>query len=264
MIFVKVIACIKQVPEISEVMIDPETNTLKREGVPSIINPFDENAVEEGLRIRDEHSGELIVITMGPPQAEKALRDCLALGADKAILISDKVFAGSDTLATAYTLSLAIKQLSPDLVICGKQAIDGDTAQVGPELAEQLRMPQITYVKKVEVNEDKKRIILHRETDDGYEIIQCKMPVLITVLKILNEPRYPSINGYRAARKKEVKVMKASDLGADFAMLGADGSPTQVVKIFTPQLRQKGKLLTLESKDASKEIINFMQQEKIF
>ena len=259
----KIVACIKQVPEISEVMIDPKTHTLKREGVPSIVNPFDENAVEEGLRIKEKYSGELIVITMGPPQAEEALRKCLAMGADEAILISDKDFAGSDTLATAYTLSLVIKQLKADLIICGKQAIDGDTAQVGPELAEQLGIPQITYVKKVEIPEDKKRIILHKETDDGYEIIQCKLPVLITVLKILNEPRYPSIRGILTAKKKEVRVMKANDLEANYTMLGADGSPTQVVNIFTPQPHQKGKLVKLESKDASREIVNFLQQEKI-
>lgn len=259
----KIVACIKQVPEINEVMIDPKTHTLKREGVPSIVNPFDENAVEEGLRIKEKYSGELIVITMGPPQAEEALRKCLAMGADKAILISDKAFAGSDTLATAYTLSLVIKQLKADLIICGKQAIDGDTAQVGPELAEQLGIPQITYVKKAEIPEDKKRIILHKETDDGYEIIQCKLPVLITVLKILNEPRYPSIRGILTAKKKEVKIMKANDLNANYTMLGADGSPTQVVNIFIPQPHQKGKLVKLEPKDASREIVSFLQQEKI-
>ena len=259
----KIVACIKQVPEISEVMIDSKTHTLIREGVPSIVNPFDENAIEEGLRIKEKFSGELIVITMGPPQAEEALRKCLAMGADEAILISDKTFAGSDTLATAYTLSLVIKQLKPDLIICGKQAIDGDTAQVGPELAEQLGIPQITYVKKVEIPEDKKNIILHRETDDGYEIIQCQLPVLITVLKILNEPRYPSIRGILTAKKKEIRIVKANDLKANSAMLGADGSPTQVINIFTPQPHQKGKLVKLEPKDASQEIVNFLRQEKI-
>ena len=263
MIRVKIVVCIKQVPEISEIMIDPETHTLIREGVPSIINPFDENAVEEGLKIKEKCSGEVVVITMGPPQAEKALRECLTIGVDEAILISDKTFAGSDTLATAYTLSLAIKRLKPDLIICGKQAIDGDTAQVGPELAEQLGIPQITYVKKVEIPEDKKSIILHRETDDGYEIIQCKLPVLITVLKILNEPRYPSLKGYKAAQNKKIKVIRADDLEANSSMLGADGSPTQVVNIFTPQPHQKGKLVKLEPKDASQEIVNFLQQEKI-
>lgn len=244
-------------------MIDSKTHTLIREGVPSIVNPFDENAVEEGLRIKEKYTGELIVITMGPPQAEEALRKCLAMGADEAILISDKTFAGSDTLATAYTLSLVIRQLKPDLIVCGKQAIDGDTAQVGPELAEQLGIPQITYVKKVEIPEDEKKIILHRETDNGYEIIQCKLPVLITVLKIINEPRYPSIRGILTAKKKEIRVMKAGDLKANSTMLGADGSPTKVINIFTPQPHQKGKLVKLEPKDASKEILNFLQQEKI-
>ena len=263
MIHLKIVACIKQVPEISEVKIDPKTHTLKREGVPSIINPFDENAVEEGLRIKEKYWGELVVITMGPPQAEEALRRCLAMGADEAILISDKAFAGSDTLATAYTLSLIIKQLRPDLVICGKQAIDGDTAQVGPELAEQLGIPQITYVKKVDIDSRENKIIAHRETDDGYEIVQCKLPVLITVLKILNEPRYPSIRGILTAKRKEIKVIKAADLKADTSKLGADGSPTQVVNIFTPQVHQSGKMVKLEPKDSSQEIVNFLQQEKI-
>jgi len=200
---------------------------------------------------------------MGPPQAEEALRRCLAMGADEAILISDKAFAGSDTLATAYTLSLIIKQLRPDLVICGKQAIDGDTAQVGPELAEQLGIPQIAYVKKVDIDSRENKIIAHRETDDGYEIVQCKLPVLITVLKILNEPRYPSIRGILTAKRKEIKVIKAADLKADTSKLGADGSPTQVVNIFTPQVHQSGKMVKLEPKDSSQEIVNFLQQEKI-
>ena len=259
----KIVVCIKQVPEISEVMIDPETNTLIREGIPLIINPFDENALEEGLQIKEKHSGEVIAITMGPSQAEEALRKCLAMGADAAILISDKNFAGSDTLATAYTLSVVIKQLKPDLVICGKQAIDGDTAQVGPELAEQLRIPQITYVKKVEILKDEKSIILHRETDDGYEIIQSKLPVLITVLKMINEPRYPGIRGIVAAKKKVIKVINANDLKINSDRLGAHGSPTKVINVFSPHLQQEGKLLKLEPKDASQEIINFLQQEKL-
>ena len=263
MVHLKIVACIKQVPDISEVKIDPKTHTLKREGIPSIINPFDENAVEEGLRIKEKYLGELVVITMGPPQAEEALRRCLAMGADEAILVSDKAFAGSDTLATAYTLSLVIKQLKPDLVICGKQAIDGDTAQVGPELAEQLGIPQITYVKKIDIDSRENKIIAHRETDNGYEIVQCKLPVLITVLKILNEPRYPSIRGILMAKRKKIKVIKAADLKADTSKLGADGSPTQVVNIFSPQMHQSGKMVKLEPKDSSREIINFLQQEKI-
>ncbi len=259
----RIVACIKQVPEISEVMIDPKTHTLKREGVPSMINPFDENAVEEGLRLKEKYTGELTVVTMGPPQAEEALRRCLAMGADEAILISDRAFAGSDTLATAYTLSLVIKPLKPDLIICGKQAIDGDTAQVGPELAEQLGIPQITYVKKIELDKEEEKVIAYRETDEGFEIIQAKLPVLVTVLKIINEPRYPGIKGILAAKKKEIKVIKAADIQADSSKLGADGSPTQVVNIFTPEVHQAGKIVKLEPKDATYEIINFLQQEKI-
>ena len=259
----RIVICIKQVPEISEVMIDEKTHTLRREGVPSIINPFDENAIEEGLRIKEKYSAELIVLTMGPPQAEEALRRCLAMGADEAILISDRVFAGSDTLATAYTLSLVIRKLNPDLIICGKQAIDGDTAQVGPELAEHLGIPQITYVKKVEIDPKENKIILHRETDQGYEIIQCRLPALITVLKVLNEPRYPGIKGMLMARKKKIKIIQAKDLEIDPTRLGADGSPTQVVHIFTPEVQSSGRIIKLEVKDSCREIIKYLQQEKI-
>ena len=191
----KIIVCVKQVPEITEVKIDPVTHTLVREGVPSILNPFDEFAVEEALRIREKHGGEVTAVTMGPPQAREALIKCLAMGADRAILLTDRAFAGADTWATAYTLSLAIKRLEHDIILCGKQAIDGDTAQVGPELAENLGIPQITFVKKVEVDEKSRKVLVHRETEDGYEVIECRLPVLLTAIKGLNEPRLPSLMG---------------------------------------------------------------------
>ena len=207
-------------PEITEVKIDPETHTLVREGVPSVLNPFDEFAVEEALRIREKHGGEVTVITMGPPQAREALVKCLAMGADKGVLLTDRAFAGADTWATAYTLALAIKKMEYDIIFCGKQAIDGDTAQVGPELAENLGIPQITFVKKVEIDEKARKILVHRETEEGYAILECKLPVLLTAIKGLNEPRLPTLMGIMNANKKEIKNITAADLEASPEQLG--------------------------------------------
>ena len=238
----KIIVPIKQVPEIAEVKIDPETKTLIRAGVPSILNPFDEFAVEEAVRIKEQFGeGEVIIITMGPPQAAEALKKCLAMGGDRAIHLSDRAFAGADTWATAYTLAQAIKTLEPyDLIICGKQAIDGDTAQVGPEIAEFLEIPQVTYAVQVEVAENKKRIKVKRETDEGFEVIECRLPALITATKGLNEPRLPSLMAIMKAGKKEIKLVTAADLGGDPELYGLPGSPTQVVEVFTPEQRTGG------------------------
>lgn len=259
-----IVVCIKQVPEITEVKIDPKTKTLVREGVPSILNPFDEFAVEEALRIREKHGGEVVVVTMGPPQAEEALLKCLAMGADRAIHLTDRAFAGADTLATAYTIAQAIKQLIPefDIILCGKQAIDGDTAQVPVELAEQLGFPQITNVKKVEVDIDGKKLVAHRETDEGYEVIECKLPVLLTAIKELNEPRLPTIMGIMSAKKKETKTVTAADLDGDADLFGLNGSPTQVVEIFPPKPREKGIIISGEDHvEISKKIVQFLTKK---
>jgi electron transfer flavoprotein beta subunit len=189
-----ILVCVKQVPDTTEVKIDPKTNTLIRQGVPSIVNPFDKNAVEAALQLKEKHGGKVTVISMGPPQAKDALKECLAMGADEAALISDRAFGGADTLATSYTLAAGIRKLGKfDVIICGKQAIDGDTAQVGPEIAEYLDIPQITYVAKVEVNGDIARV--EREHEEGYEIIETTLPVLLTVVKSINEPRFPTVKG---------------------------------------------------------------------
>ncbi len=254
-----IVVCIKQVPEVSDVKVDPETKTLVREGVPSILNPFDEYAVEEALRLKKKHGGEVTVVTMGPPQAKEALKKCLAMGADKAVLISDRKFAGADTLATSYTLSRAISKMNYDVIFCGKQAIDGDTAQVGPQLAEFLGIPQITYVIKVEVDPEKRTVIAHRETDDGYEVIKSKLPVLMTATKGLNEPRLPTVMGIMKASKKEIKVMTFEDLGGNEEDYGLKGSPTQVVDIFPPPVRSKGeKIIVEDPKEAAAKIIDFL------
>ncbi len=233
----RIVVCIKQVPDSQEVRINPETGTLIREGVPSIINPYDLHAIEAGLQIKEKMGGKVTVLTMGPPQAENALRDALSMGADEAILLTDRAFAGADTWATAYTLSRAIRKIGADIVICGKQAIDGDTAQVGPELAEFLDIPHVSYVRKIE-NITEGSITVQRLMEDGYDIVESSLPVLLTVVKELNEPRLPSLRGKMAAKKAEIKKLGAKEIEADESLVGLKGSPTQVKRIFAPELKK--------------------------
>jgi electron transfer flavoprotein beta subunit len=239
---VKIVVCVKQVPDTTDVKIDPKTNTLIREGVASICNPFDEYAIEEALRIKEKLGGEVHVITMGPPQAIEVLRNALAVGADKVYLVSDKAFAGSDTLATAYALSKTIEYIGgADLVICGKQAIDGDTAQVGPGVATRLGIPQLTYVSKIrEINLEKKKIVVERLLEYGREVVEAPIPALITVVKDINEPRLPSLIGIKKAAKAQIPTLTAKDINADENRIGLKGSPTWVVKVFTPEPRGGG------------------------
>lgn len=233
----RIVVCIKQVPDSQEVRINPETGTLIREGVPSIINPYDLHAIEAGLQIKEKMGGKVTVLTMGPPQAEDALRNALSMGADEAILLTDRAFAGADTWATAYTLSRAIRKIGADIVICGKQAIDGDTAQVGPELAEFLDIPHVSYVRKIE-NITEGSITVQRLMEDGYDIVESSLPVLLTVVKELNEPRLPSLRGKMAAKKAEIKKLGAKEIEADESLVGLKGSPTQVKRIFAPELKK--------------------------
>lgn len=241
------IVCIKQVPDTAEVRINPETNTLIREGVPSIINPYDLHAVEAALQIREKVGGKVTVITMGPPQAEEALRETVSMGVDEVKLISDRAFAGSDTWATSYTLSKAIEKLGYDIILCGKQAIDGDTAQVGPEVAEFLNIPHIAYVKKIE-DVGASSIKVHRLMDDGYDVVESSVPVLLTVVKEINVPRLPSLKGKMAAKKAVIERMDSKSIGAEEENLGLKGSPTQVKNIFAPHAKTERKVLegTLE------------------
>jgi electron transfer flavoprotein beta subunit len=254
-----IIVCIKQVPDTTQVKIDPVTNTLIREGVQSIINPFDAYAIEEGVRLKEKFGGKTTVVTMGPPQAQEALREAISLGCDEAILIGDRAFAGSDTLATGYTLAAAIKKIGNyDIILCGKQASDGDTAQVGPGIATQLDIPQVTYVKKIEKIEDK-TMIVERMTEEGFEVVQTSLPCLITVVKEINEPRLPSLKGKMKAKKIEIPCWKAIDLDVDESQLGLTGSPTWVSKIFTPPPRPKGELFTGDTDDAVNKLVEFLK-----
>lgn len=238
----KIVVCIKQVPDTTEVKIDPETNTLIRQGVPSIVNPFDLIALEVALQLKEKQDAEVIVYSMGPPQAADALRECLAMGADQVYLVSDRAFGGADTLATSYTLAGAIRANTPDfdIILCGKQAIDGDTAQVGPEMAEHMDIAQLTYVAKLDV--DGKKVMAEREHDEGYEQVEANMPVVVTVVKAIADPRLPTIRGTIKANAAEIPVLTAADLNLDVDQLGLKGSPTKVVKIFTPERRTQGEI----------------------
>jgi electron transfer flavoprotein beta subunit len=256
-----IIICIKQVPETSEVRINPETNTLIREGVTSIINPFDMYALEEAVRLKEKLGGKSTVITMGPPQAESALREAISMGIDEGILISDRNFAGSDTWATSYTLSCAIKKIGDfDLIICGKQASDGDTAQVGPGIAAHLDLPQVAYVKKIEKIEDKLARV-ERMTEEGYDIIETPLPALFTVVKEINEPRLPSLKGMMRSKQAKITHWTHKDLDLDSQKIGLSGSPTQVIKIFTPPPRTGGVMLQGEAQEIAEKLTEALKNE---
>jgi electron transfer flavoprotein beta subunit len=254
-----IIVCIKQVPNTTDVKIDPITNTLVREGVESVINPFDAYAIEEGVRLKERFGGKVTVVTMGPPQADKALREAISLGCDEAVLISDRKFAGSDTWATSYTLSCAIKKLGAfDVILCGKQASDGDTAQVGPGISTHLDIPQVTYVKKIEEIKDGKARV-ERMMEEGYDVVETPLPCLFTVVKEINTPRLPSLKGMMKSKSAKIATWSAGDIGADPKNIGLDGSPTRVVKIFTPPPRKGGQILKGETTDVTKEVVELLK-----
>lgn len=256
-----IIVCIKQVPETIEVRINPETNTLIREGVKSIINPFDMYAIEEAIRLKAKFSGKTTVLTMGPPQADAALREAISLGIDEGVLLSDRAFAGSDTWATSYTLAGAIRKIGWfDLIICGKQASDGDTAQVGPGIATHLDIPQVTYVKKIEEAQEKS-LRVERMMEEGFEIIETPLPALLTVVKEINEPRLPSLKGMMRAKQAAIKVWTQKDLNLDPQKIGLCGSPTQVVKIFTPPPRVGGQILAGDTSEVVEKLVALLKDE---
>jgi len=239
-----IVVCLKQVPGTTEVKIDPQTNTLIRQGIENIINPFDTYAIEEGVRIKEQHEGKVTVITMGPPQAEAALREAFSLGADEAILLSDRAFAGADTRATAFTLSCAVKKLQQyDLIICGRQTIDGDTGQVGPELAEMLLdIPFVAYVSQIEEIRDG-YLRVRRMVEEGHEVIETTLPAVITVAKEINVPRMPSLRGIMKSKSAIISTWGIQELGVEESMVGLSGSSTQVIKIFFPQRAHQAEML---------------------
>jgi electron transfer flavoprotein beta subunit len=262
----KILVCVKQVPEITDVKVNPETGTLIREGITSILNPFCEYALDHALHLKSENPAiEIVAITMGPPQAKSALLRCLELGADRAVLISDRKFAGADTWATALTLSAAIRAAASDfsLILMGKQAIDGDTAQVGPEVAEILGLPQITYGVEVHLTPNKNRIRVKREIETGYEVLEARLPAMVSAAKGDPIRRVPSFQDVLVARRKDVSAITAADLDLDEAELGLTGSYTQVVKVFAPRQKQGGlKLEGIDSEVAARKVAAFLREEK--
>ena len=235
----KIVVCVKQVPGTHDAKIDPETKRIVREGIKAIMNPFDTYAVEEAVRIRDRVGGEVIVLTMGPPRAEVVLREAISVGADAGILLSGRAFGGSDTWATSYALAKAIDKIGGvDLVLCGKQAIDGDTAQVGPGIAAHLEWAQATYVMAV-TDHDEATITMRRMHEDGWDLCKVSLPAVLTVVKDINQPRVPTLKGRLAAQKLEIPVWSPEDIGAEEEMIGLNGSPTRVVKTGAPPPRDK-------------------------
>ena len=253
-----IVVCMKQVPESTEVRVDPETKALIREGVKGIINPFDENAVEAALELREAHGGKVTVISMGPPQAEESLRQALAMGADEAILLTDAASRGSDTLATSYTLAQMVRKLGDcDLILCGKQAIDGDTGQVGPGLAERLGISQITFAIGVAISDGELRA--RRVLDDFFEVVEVKLPAVVTVVKQINEPRHPSMRNVLRAKRAEIAKWSLEDLDADPTQTGFDGSPTQVIEVWPPERKSGGKMLEGSAEEIVEEIADVIK-----
>jgi len=260
---VNIVVCIKQVPGTTEVKIDSQTNTLIREGIKNIINPFDTYALEEGVRIKERYGGKVIAISMGPPQAGEALREAISVGADEAILLSDGAFAGADTLATANTLARAIDKLEPyDLIICGRQTVDGDTGQVGPELSEMLGIPFVAYVSKIE-EIDGERMRVQRMIEEGHEVIEMPLPGVITVVKEINLPRLPSLRRLAKARSAVIPIWTPRELDIDKHAVGLSGSATKVIKIFSPQRVHRGDILQGDLEEQIERLIDKLKESEI-
>ena len=260
-----IVVCIKQVPDTAEVKINPETNTLIRDGVENIMNPFDRQALETALILKDTSGAKVTVVSMGPPQATDILKEAIAMGADDAVLISDRALAGSDTLATSVALAAAVRKVGEcDLVLCGKQAIDGDTAQVGPEMAEHLGIPQVTGALKVALGADG-RLLVERENESSCQTLAVTLPAVVTVTKSEKEPRFASIKGKMKARKAEIPVMGAAELEIDPKVIGLSGSPTKVLNIFTPSVPQiESEIINEEDTDKAVDmLIEKLVQAKI-
>lgn len=257
----KILVCVKQVPDTNEVKIDPVKGTLIRDGVPSILNPDDANALEAALQIKDQNKDVTVtVLTMGPPQASYMLRECLAMGADEAYLLSDRAFGGADTCATSTTIAAGIQKVgNVDVVFAGRQAIDGDTAQVGPQVAERLGIPVVTYVEEIELGDGK--VTVHRQMEDGYEVIEVRTPCLLTCVKELNEPRYMSIGKIVDAYKKEIPVWNHMDVELDPKDCGLNASPTQVFRSFTPPAKGKGEMLSGSIDEMSTKLVDKLKEK---
>ena len=247
-----IVVCLKQVPDTTAVKIDPKTGTLIREGVPAIINPEDKHALEGAIQLKEQVGGKVTVVSMGIPAAKAALREALCMGADEAILLTDRALGGADTLATSKALAGVIKTLDYDLIFAGRQAIDGDTAQVGPEIAEHLGIPQVTYVQDVKVDGD--TLTVSRALEDGHQVVEVKTPCLLTAIEELNETRYMNVARIFSTSDDEIKIMTAADIDVPVEELGLKGSPTKVKKSMTKEVKGAGELI----KDAPKEAVAYV------
>ncbi len=256
----KIVVCVKQVPDTNEVKLDPVTGTLIRDGIPSIMNPDDKAGLEAALAIKDRMDATISVVSMGPPQADSVLREALAMGADEAYLITDRAFGGADTLATSTTVAAAIKKLDFDLIITGRQAIDGDTAQVGPQIAEHLNIPNISYAEDIQVEGN--AVVVKRQYEDRYHVVRAQMPCLVTALGEMNTPRYMTPGGiFNAYREKEVTIWTRADLEVEDEAIGLKGSPTKVAKSFPKSIKAAGVKVTLEPDDAADYIVEKLKEK---
>ncbi len=258
-----IVVCVKRVPDPSEAKIDKKTNTIVREGVKNITNPFDTYAIEEAVRIKEAQGGKVTAISMGPPQNEESLKEAIAMGADEAVLISDRALAASDTWATSLALSAAIKKIgNVDMVFCGREAIDGDTGQVGPGIAEKMGIAHATYIKNIrEVSEE--CLIVERMIEDGYQVVKVTLPALLTVVKDINEPRMPSLKGMMKAKKAKIPVWSIEDLGIPADIVGLDGSPTKVVSQFSPEIGRKGQVFEGDMKEQVSKLVEILTGDQI-
>ena len=259
----RIAVCIKQVPNTTEIKIDPVTNTLKRDGVPSIMNPDDKAALECALVLKEKYDAEIAVVTMGPPQAELVLREAMSMGADEAFLVTDRAFAGSDTLATSTILAAALEKVGFDIIIGGRQAIDGDTAQVGPQIAEHLNIPQVTYVVDIDFDADKNVCRVKKEFEDRYQIIEVAGKALFTVLSGMNEPRYMLVNGIVDQEEKAITVITVNDIDVNRDNIGLNGSPTKVKSSFSKTVNLNKELIELNPADAAKVIADKLAEKHI-
>ncbi len=260
-----IVVLVKQVPNTTEVKLDPKTGNLIREGVESIINPDDLHALETAAALKEAHGGKITAMSMGPPQAIDALSEAMGMGADKGVLLCDMAFAGADTWATSFTLGKAVEKIGDvDLILCGRQAIDGDTAQIGPQVADFLQVPQVSYVFEIEeLNED--GMVVKRRLEGGFERIQCRLPALLTVIGEINEPRYPHVARLIGAcrEKSPIKIWNAADLGVSTSEVGLEGSLTNVIKTFSPKLKREGEMLEGDAKTAAKGLVEKMRENKL-
>ncbi|MDO4217680.1 MAG: electron transfer flavoprotein subunit beta/FixA family protein [Bacteroidales bacterium] len=258
-----IVVCIKQVPDTTEVKINPQTGTLIREGVPSIMNPDDKGGLEFALQLKEKYGANVTVITMGLPQADAILREALAMGVDRAILLTDRRLGGADTLATSSAIAGALRTMDYDIIITGRQAIDGDTAQVGPQIAEHLDLPQVSYLEHIDYDEATKTFTVRKQTEEGYQTLQMQAPCLVTVLASAVKPRYMSVNGIVTAFDKEVEIWNADKIDVPEERIGKAGSPTNVYKSFPKQLKPAGETFEVSPEEAVDLIINKLKEKHL-